>query len=140
MTALVVLLTGAYKDPALQGKGAEMTATAFGSAIPGAEVVLAIIICLFAYSTMISWEYYGERAWEYLFGSGSLLIFRLLFVAFVFIGAISQLANVIAFSDLMILSMAFPNIIGGIILSPQIKAKLQDYWGRLQRGEMQRFK
>ena len=140
MTALVVLLTGVYQDPALQGKGAEMTATAFGSAIPGAEVVLAIVICLFAYSTMISWEYYGERAWEYLFGSGSLIVFRLLFVAFVFIGAVTQLGNVISFSDLMILSMAFPNIVGGIILSPLIKARLQEYWGRLQRGEMQRFK
>ncbi|MEE3258592.1 MAG: alanine/glycine:cation symporter family protein [Candidatus Latescibacterota bacterium] len=140
MTALVVLLTGVYQDPALQGKGAEMTAAAFSLAIPGAEVVLAIVICLFAYSTMISWEYYGERAWEYLFGSGSLLVFRLLFVAFVFIGAVTQLANVIDFSDLMILSMALPNIIGGIILSPQIKEQLQNYWGRLQRGEMQRYK
>jgi AGCS family alanine or glycine:cation symporter len=89
---------------------------------------------------MISWEYYGERAWEYLFGEGSLLFFRLLFVAFVFIGSVSQLANVISFSDMMILSMAFPNIIGGIILSPHIKERLQDYWGRLQRGEMKRFK
>ena len=77
MTALVVMLTGVYQDPALQGKGAEMTATAFGSVIPGAEYVLAIVICLFAYSTMISWEYYGERAWEYLFGTGSMIIFRL---------------------------------------------------------------
>ena len=139
MTALVVLLTGVYKDPNLQGKGAEMTATAFGSVIPGAEIALAIIICLFAYSTMISWEYYGERAWEYLFGDGSLLIFRLLFILFVWIGAVSQLANVISFSDLMILSMAFPNIIGGIILSPLIKEKLQEYWARLQHGEMRRF-
>ena len=89
---------------------------------------------------MISWEYYGERAWEYLFGSRSLVVFRLLFVTFVFIGAITQLSNVISFSDLMILSLAFPNIVGGIILSPLIKARLQEYWGRLQRGEMQRFK
>ena len=140
MTALVVLLTGAYQDPALQGKGAEMTSTAFGSVIPGAQVMLAIIICLFAYSTMISWEYYGERAWEYLFGSGSLLVFRLLFVTFVFVGAVTKLSNVLSFSDLMILSMAFPNIIGGIILSPQIKACLQEYWGRLKSGEMKRYK
>ncbi len=140
MTALVVLLTGAYQDPSLQGKGAAMTTKAFGSVIPGAELVLGIVICLFAYSTMISWEYYGERAWEYLFGNGSLLVFRLLFVACVFIGAVSKLANVLDFSDLMILSMAFPNIIGGILLSPQIKTQLNQYWGRLQRGEMRRFK
>lgn len=139
MTAMVVLLTGVYQDPSLQGKGAEMTASAFGAVIPGAQYVLAIVICLFAYSTMISWEYYGERAWEYLFGQGSLIVFRLLFVFFVFVGAVTQLANVISFSDLMILSMAFPNIIGGIILSPQIKQRLNEYWGRLQRGEMKRY-
>ena len=140
MTALVCLLTGAYADPALQNKGAEMTATAFGSAIPGAGVVLAIVVCLFAYSTMISWSYYGERAWEYLFGAGSLIVFRLIFVVFVFLGAVSKLSNVIGFSDMMILGMAFPNIVGGIILSPQIKACLQEYWGRLQRGEMRVYK
>ena len=65
MTALVVLLTGAYNDPELAGKGTAMTASAFGSAIPGAHVVLRVVVCLFAYSTMISWEYYGERAWEH---------------------------------------------------------------------------
>jgi len=140
MTALVVMLTGVYQDPALQGKGAEMTATAFGSVIPGAEYVLAIVICLFAYSTMISWEYYGERAWEYLFGTGSMIVFRLLFVFFVFVGAVTQLKNVIDFSDLMILSMAFPNIIGGILLSRQIKERLNEYWDRLQSGQMKRYK
>jgi len=140
MTAMVVLLTGAYQDPSLQGKGAEMTTSAFGAVIPGAQYVLSIVVCLFAYSTMISWEYYGERAWEYLFGQSSLIVFRLLFVCFVFVGAITQLANVISFSDLMILSMALPNIIGGIILAPQIKERLNEYWGRLQRGEMKRYK
>jgi AGCS family alanine or glycine:cation symporter len=140
MTALVCLLTGAYNDPALMGKGAAMTAAAFGSVIPGADVVLAIVVCLFAYSTMISWSYYGERAWEYLFGDRTLLVFRLLFVVFVFIGAVTQLNNVMAFSDMMILSMAFPNIIGGIILSPQIKVQLQDYWSRLKSGDMQRYR
>ncbi len=139
MTALVVLLTGVYQDPELQGKGAAMTAAAFGAIIPGAQYVLAIVVCLFAYSTMISWEYYGERAWEYLFGTSSLVVFRLIFVFFVFIGAVTQLDNVIAFSDLMILSMAFPNIIGGIILSPQIKKHLNEYWDRLQSGQMQRY-
>ena len=139
MTALVCLLTGVYADPALVDKGAEMTAAAFASVIPGSGAVLALIIVMFAYSTMISWEYYGERAWEYLFGQGSMIVFRLMFVFFVFVGAVTHLDNVIAFSDLMILSMAFPNIIGGILLSPQIKRRLNEYWGRLQRSEMRRF-
>ena len=139
LTALVCLLTGVYADPAFAGKGASMTAAAFGSVIPGAGIVLSVVICLFAYSTMISWSYYGERSWEYLFGGGSLMVYRIIFLFFVFVGAVTELGNVINFSDLMILSMAFPNIIGGIILSPQIKETLQDYWGRLQRGEMQRY-
>jgi len=139
MTALVVLLTGAYNDPALAGKGTAMTVSAFGSAIPGAQFVLAVVVCLFAYSTMISWEYYGERAWEYLFGIKYLIIFRLIFVAFVFLGAVTKLSNVINFSDLMILSMAFPNIIGGILLSPQIKTCLTVYWQAYKNGQMKRY-
>ena len=140
MTALVVLLTGAYNDPALAGKGTAMTASAFGSAIPGAQFVLAIVVCLFAYSTMISWEYYGERAWEYLFGNQYLIIFRVIFVAFVFLGSVTKLSNVIDFSDLMILSMAFPNIVGGIVLSPQIKKCLDAYWQSYKSGQMKRYR
>ena len=75
MTGLVCLITGVYADPQFLGQaqqgqpvGAAMTAAAFESFIPGARHVLAIAVVLFAYSTMISWSYYGERAWEYLFG------------------------------------------------------------------------
>ncbi len=140
MTALVVLLTGAYNDPSLAGKGTAMTVSAFGSAIPGAQFVLAVVVCLFAYSTMISWEYYGERAWEYLFGIKYLIVFRLTFVAFVFLGAVTKLSNVINFSDLMILSMAFPNIVGGVLLSPQIKTCLTVYWQAYKSGQMKRYR
>ena len=73
-------------------------------------------------------------------GSRVVLIYRIIFVGFVFLGSIITLRNVLNFTDMLILSMAFPNIIGGIILSPQIKACLQDYWGRLQSGEMKRYK
>ncbi len=145
MTALVCMITGVYTDPQFQASegfvvGAKMTAAAFDSFLPGARYVLAIGVMLFAYSTMISWSYYGERAWEYLFGRGSILAYRIIFVCCVFFGSVLTLKNVLDFTDMIILSMAFPNIIGGVILSPQIKACLQDYWGRLQRGEMKRYK
>ena len=145
MTALVCMITGAYMLPEFQGAsdwvvGAKMTAAAFDSFIPGARYVLAVAVTLFAYSTMISWSYYGERAWEYLFGMGSILVYRIIFVVFVWIGSVSALQNVLDFSDMMILGMAFPNIIGGVILSPQIKAKLNDYWARLKAGEMKMYK
>ena len=145
MTALVCMITGVYTDPQFQASegfivGAKMTSAAFDSFLPGARYVLAIGVMLFAYSTMISWSYYGERAWEYLFGSNFTLIYRVIFVVFVVFGSVVTLKNVLDFTDMLILSMAFPNIIGGIILSPQIKACLQEYWGRLQSGEMKRYK
>lgn len=145
MTALVCMITGVYTDPQFQASegfivGAKMTAAAFDSFLPGARYVLAIGVMLFAYSTMISWSYYGERAWEYLFGSQFTLIYRVIFIVFVVFGSVVTLKNVLDFTDMLILSMAFPNIIGGVILSPQIKACLQEYWGRLKSGEMQRYK
>ncbi|NKB67011.1 MAG: amino acid carrier protein [Candidatus Latescibacteria bacterium] len=145
MTALVCMITGVYTDPQFQASegfivGSKMTAAAFDSFIPGARYVLAIAVVLFAYSTMISWSYYGERAWEYLFGVRSIIAYRMIFVFFVFLGSVAALQNVLDFSDMMILGMAFPNIIGGVILSPQIKKTLQDYWGRYQRGEFKVYR
>jgi AGCS family alanine or glycine:cation symporter len=147
MTGLICLITGVYADPQFLGQaqqghpvGAAMTAAAFESFIPGARYVLAIAVVLFAYSTMISWSYYGERAWEYLFGDGTILAYRIIFVVFVFFGAVTALDNVLSFTDMMILGMAFPNIIGGVILSPQIKAALYDYWDRLKSGRMTMYK
>ncbi|MBT4136409.1 MAG: alanine:cation symporter family protein [Candidatus Latescibacteria bacterium] len=139
MTALVCMITGVYNDPEFAGKGVSMTSAAFETFIPGASYVLSIVVILFAYSTMISWSYYGERAWEYLFGLGSILVYRIIFVCFVFIGSVTALKSVLDFSDAMILGMAFPNIICGIILSPQIKVVLNDYWARLKSGEMKRY-
>ena len=147
MTGLVCLITGVYSDPQFLGQaqqgqpvGAAMTAAAFETFIPGARHVLAIAVVLFAYSTMISWSYYGERAWEYLFGDGTILVYRIIFVVFVFLGAVTALTNVLNFTDMMILGMAFPNIIGGVILSPQIKATLNEYWDRLKSGQMKVYK
>jgi AGCS family alanine or glycine:cation symporter len=140
MTALVCMITGVFEDPDLKDKGVAMTAAAFESFIPGARYVLSIAVVLFAYSTMISWSYYGERAWEYLFGEGSTLIYRVLFVGFVFVGSVTALKNVLDFSDAMILGMAFPNIIGGVLLSPQIKEVLTEYWDRYKSGQMTRYK
>jgi AGCS family alanine or glycine:cation symporter len=113
-----------------------MTAAAWDSFFSGARYILAIAVVFFAYSTMISWSYYGERAWEYLFGAASTLIYRLIFVWFVFMGSVTALGNVLDFSDMMILGMAFPNIIGGLILSPQIRVVIADYWKRLKAGEI----
>jgi len=133
MTALVVVVTGAYQTNA--GDGILMTSVAFGKVIPWFPVVLSFAVFLFAYSTMISWSYYGERCWMYLFGGWS-MAYRFLFLVFVFLGAVLKLGNVIDFSDLMVLGMAFPNILGLILLSGKVKTALDDYWNRYRTGAM----
>lgn len=136
LTGMTVLITGAYKD---EEGGSSVTLHAFqqvdvlASWFPS---ILAICIVLFAFSTMISWCYYGERAWGYLFGIKSVLIFRIIFVIFVFIGSVVGLKAVLDFSDIMLLSMAFPNIIGGVILAPMVKRKVQEYWHMHRSGEL----
>lgn len=147
MTALVVVVTGAWNDPELASvdgdlKGVLLTSSAFGREISWFPYVLTISVLLFAYSTMISWAYYGERGWIYLFdhisegaGQRTLIVYRMIFVAFVYVGTVTKLGHVLAFSDYMILCMALPNIIGGVILAPSVKRALQKYWASLQRGE-----
>jgi AGCS family alanine or glycine:cation symporter len=151
MTAFVIIVTGVWENTDLAARSADLdttlkgvllTSEAFGSVIPWFPYVLTVCIVLFAYSTMISWCYYGERGWIYLIdsfgGNGlkSVIVFRIIFVMFVLIGAVNRLGDVMDFSDVMILSMALPNIAGSIILAPKVYAKLTDYWGRLQAGEM----
>lgn len=141
MTAFVVLVTGAYNNP-LAGSGVEMTRFAFGEKISWFPTVLSISVFLFAFSTMISWSYYGEKGWTYLFGYSkrAVMTYKFIFLFFVVLGTIASLGNIIDFSDLMILSMAFPNIIGGIWLSGKVKKRLDDYLEKLNSGKMKRYK
>ena len=134
MTALVVVLTGVYREG--DSDGVQLTADAFASVIGWFPIVLALAVFLFAFSTIISWSYYGERAWAYLFGEDKLVAYRVLFVAFVFIGSVSSLTSVLGFGDMMILAMAFPNLLGCFILSGKVKAALEDYLERLHSGTM----
>ena len=141
MTALVVIVSGVYADPAA-GEGVEMTRKAFADTFSWFPVILNISVFLFAYSTMISLSYYGEKAWQYLFGKSraAVISYRVIFLGFIVLGAVSSLKNVIEFSDLMIISMAFPNIIGGVILAPRVKAMLNDYWARYQNNEFATYR
>ena len=82
---------------------------------------------LLAFSTMISWSYYGERCWAYLFGDNSSLIYKIIFLTFTFLGSIITATNILDFSDLMILGMAFPNILGLLILSGNVSRYLKKY-------------
>lgn len=142
MTGLAIVITGAYNDPAyadlIEAKnGAALTSEAFGGVVSWFPWVLCLAVILFAYSTMISWSYYGERCWAYLFGTRVSIVYRLMFLSFVVLGSVVTANNVLDFSDLMILSMAFPNMLGVGLLSGRVRRKLNDYWGRLKAGEMQ---
>lgn len=110
-------------------KGVEMTSIAFESVIPNASILLTVAVVLFAFSTMISWSYYGMQGWKYLFGKGKLtdLVYKLLFLVFVVIGSSISLGAVIDFSDAMIFAMVVPNMIGLVVLSPVVKLELGKY-------------
>lgn len=143
MTALVIVITGAWHPDAgpeyaqhiESSNGAALTSLAMDAEIPGFRYVLAIAVILFAFSTMISWSYYGERCWAYLFGDGTSMVYRIIFLIFTFLGSILSGQNVLDFGDLMILGMAIPNVIGVVMLSGVAKRELNDYWGKYKSGE-----
>jgi len=141
ITALVIIITGTW-DPSIDpSQGVALTSKAFESTISWFPWVLTVAVILFAFSTMISWSYYGLKAWTYLFGH-SLIIditYKVLFLAFVVIGASMQLGSVIDFSDAMIFAMAFPNIIGIYFLLPVVRRELNEYWAEYKAGTLQKF-
>lgn len=143
MTALVIIITGVYDANGeyahliASNQGAALTSVAFGSVISWFPVILSVSVVLFAYSTMISWSYYGERCWTYLFGERFSMVYRIMFVLFIIVGSISSAANILDFSDLMILSMAFPNLFALYLLSGNVKRALDDYLGKLRNGEFE---
>ncbi|MBD3883380.1 alanine:cation symporter family protein [Phormidium tenue FACHB-886] len=137
MTALVIVTTGVYANQTGgEPDGIQMTFEAFSTSIPWFPVILGFAVFLFAFSTIISWGYYGERSWTFLFGERSLRAYQILYVIFVFIGAVVNLQSVLNFGDMMILAMAFPNLLGCFLLSGKVAEALEDYLARLQTGQM----
>ena len=140
MTALVIIVTGMS---GVQGvEGAQLTSQAFESVISWFPYVLVIAIFLFAFSTMISWSYYGLKSWTYLFGSSkkSELVYKLIFLIFIIVGSSVKLGAVLDFSDMMILAMAFPNILGLLILSGEVKIDLKEYLNKVKNGMIKKIK
>ncbi|MBL4746819.1 MAG: alanine:cation symporter family protein [Flavobacteriaceae bacterium] len=132
MTALVLIITGnvAADNASLNDAQAILlTSGAFESVISWFPYVLTIAVVLFAFSTMISWSYYGYQGWAYLFGRTKRMeyAYKLLFCVFVVIGAAASLGSVIGFSDAMIFAMMVPNMIGLVLLAPKVKGELTKY-------------
>ena len=149
MTALVLIFTGTYDNPAGL-EGAQLTSQAFSTVISWFPYLLVVAIFLFAFSTMISWSYYGLKGFDYLFGDLSEKLFKTrnvakytyftIFLLFSVILASSNLGSVMDFSDMMILTMAFPNILGLIILAPEVKRDLNSYLEGLKTGKIKKYK
>ena len=159
MTALVITISGQLvMDPAtglfvlndagtaiqtIDGNsGVSLTSAAFGASISWFPYILAIAVVLFAFSTMISWSYYGLKSWTYLFGEGKTveLVFKVIFCVFVVIGAAANLGPVIDFSDAAIFAMAVVNILALYFLMGLVKKELNSYTSRLASGEIKKFR
>jgi alanine or glycine:cation symporter, AGCS family len=138
MTGLVLVVTGAYAQPEA-GSGIAMTSWAFATVFPWFPYLLSLTALLFAFSTMISWSYYGEQCWAYLFGVRSILVYELAFLIFVWLGSVFEAKSVLDFGDMMILGMSFPNLVGVLLLSGRLKRELDRYWGLLVAGEFPRY-
>ncbi len=159
MTALVIIITqqllidantglyildenGRIANAEGVGAGVPLTSAAFGAAFSWAPYALSLAVFLFAFSTMLTWSYYGMKAWTYMFGEGETkeLVFKLIFCFFIFVGAVSSLNAVIDFSDAALFSMAIFNIIALYFLMPIVKRELNSYLLRLKSGQIKAYK
>ena len=139
LTALVILTT--VYEPGMAGSGIQgiaLTSHAFGSTIGWSIIPLSFIAILFAFSTMLSWSYYGLKGWTYLLGESKIMeiVFKIFFCIFVALGCMINLDAVLDFSDALIFVIALPNILGLYILAPIIKRELIDYQMRLNNGSI----
>lgn len=140
MTALVILTT--VYEPSITGSGVqgiELTAKAFSDTISWSVIPLAFIVILFAFSTLLSWSYYGLKGWTYVFGESKKaeLLFKFLFCCFAALGCMVQLDAVLDFSDALVFVIALPNVIGLYLLAPTIKKEMLSYQARLKTGEIE---
>ncbi|MBT6814959.1 MAG: alanine:cation symporter family protein [Flavobacteriales bacterium] len=148
MTALVIIIfnfggffeyggngSGSVLIDGVAYEGAGITSKAFAQYIPFSAVFLTIAVVLFAVSTMISWSYYGLQSWKFIFGRGKLadLLYKILFLIFIVIGAAASMKSIWDFSDAMIFAMIFPNMIGLFFLFPEVKKELTKYLKAIRR-------
>ena len=128
LTAFVIVITRTYQ-PGGGISGVQLTSSAFESVISFFPYILVVVVVLFALSTIISWAYYGQKSWNFLFGEGKkrTLTFQLIYCAFIILGSVMSVTSVINITDAMMISMSIPNIITMYILAPEIKRDLCEY-------------
>lgn len=138
-TSFAIVFSGACTHAAKEISGIELASNAFQSVIPFFPIILSIIAVMFALSTLISWAYYGQKAWTFLFGEGKkrVLAFNLIYCLFIIIGSAMNVKSVIDITDAMMIALCVPNIIVLYILCPEIKRDLKSY---LERQDMKLVK
>jgi alanine or glycine:cation symporter, AGCS family len=151
MTALVIILfnlNGVFDYGGINGEviikatgkavsGVDLTSLAFDAVIPNFSYVLTVAVVLFAFSTIISWAYYGIQAWKYLFGKSKIshYLFNFFFIVFIIIGSAAKLDSAVKFADAMMLALVFPNMIGLLVLYPKVKEELNRYLKAIKNAE-----
>lgn len=130
MTGLVIITSGLWTS----GKtGAALTSEGFAASLTGGAEIVSLAIVVFAFTTILGWSYYGERAIQYLFGTKAIWPYRILWVAAIPVGAILKLDFVWLLSDTLNAMMALPNLIGLIILGPMVFRITKEYWDKKAR-------
>jgi len=138
MTALIVIVTGAYKIQGLSG--IEITSAAYASVFPWFPKILAVAVVLFAYTTMLTWSYYSVKCWTFLAGESyrAELGYKIVYCLLLSTGAVVSMKATIEFADSMFFAMAIPNVITLYILGPQVKREIEGYVARIRSGEIRR--
>lgn len=140
ITAIALLLTGAWSATGVAA-GSEMTAYAFETVMgPSGRWIVTLTVTLFAFSTLISWSYYGEQGITFIFGEKFIPAYRYVFIVFIFIGAIAQLNIVLNVSDAVYGLLALPNMMACYLLLPKVKEALNEYKLKLKNGEIKAYK
>lgn len=140
ITAIALLLTGAWHAEGVAA-GSEMTAFAFETVMgPLGRWIVTATVTLFAFSTIISWSYYGEQGVTFVFGEKHIKTYRWVFLIFIFVGAIAQLNIVLNISDAVYGLLALPNMMACYMLLPKVKQTLDEYKADLKSGKIKAFK
>ena len=129
LTAGIIVCSGVYEGYSEGVTGIELTSSAFESVFPWFKYALSVIVILFALTTLISWAYYGQKAWNYIVGEGKkrTLIYQIIFCTFIVIGSVMNIQTIIDLTDSMMLSMAVPNCLAMYFMAKELKTDLRRY-------------
>ena len=133
LSGLTIVISGVHSDSSLPS-GILMSRAAFASVTPWFPYVLTIAVTLFAYTTMMTWSYYGERSWVYLWGSKYVQLYYIVFCVTTFLGGVSPFSALIDFSDMLMYSMTLPNLLGLYLLHNDVAHDMKIYQKKLKEG------